>query len=49
LSLVSLIPVHLDLRISPRIFEKIQNDPNVIFNGLAKDDSWKKNLRQKIS
>ncbi len=28
---VSLTPVaHLDLRISPRIFEKIQKDPNVI-------------------
>ena len=28
---VSLIPVvHLGLRISPRIFEKIQNGPNVI-------------------
>ena len=28
---VSLIPVvHLGLRISPRIFEKIQNSPNVI-------------------
>ena len=33
---VSLTPVvHLDLRISPRI----QNDPNVIFRGLGKDDS----------
>jgi hypothetical protein len=31
---VSLIPVvHLDLRISPRIFEKIQNGPNVILWG----------------
>ncbi len=39
----SLIPVvHLDLRISPRIFEKIWNDPNVIFRGLGEDDSWKK-------
>jgi hypothetical protein len=28
--------VHLDLRISPRIFEKIRNDPNVIFRGLGK-------------
>ncbi len=42
---VSLIPVanlHLDLRISPRIFEKIRNDPNVIIRGLGEGDSWKK-------
>jgi hypothetical protein len=39
---VSLTPVvHLDLRISPRIFEKIQNDPNVIIRGLGEGDSWK--------
>jgi hypothetical protein len=32
LPLVSLIPlVHLDLRISPRIFDTIWNDSNVIF------------------
>jgi hypothetical protein len=37
---VSLIPVvHLHLRISPRILEKIRNDPNVIFRGLGEDDS----------
>jgi hypothetical protein len=30
------------LRISPRIFEKIQNDPNVIIRGLGQGDSWKK-------
>ncbi len=37
---VSLIPVvHLDSRISPRIFEKIRNDPNVIFRGLGEGDS----------
>jgi hypothetical protein len=36
--LVSLIPVeHLDLRIS-RIFEKIRNDPNIIFRGFLEDD-----------
>ncbi len=35
--LVSLIPVmHLDLRISPRIFGKIRNDPTVTFRGLGK-------------
>ncbi len=34
--------VHLDLRTSPRIFEKIRNDPNVIFRGLGEGDSWKK-------
>ncbi len=40
---VSTTPVvHLDLRISPRIFEKIRNDPKVIIRGLGKGDSWKK-------
>ncbi len=40
---VSLTPVvHLDLRISPLIFEKIRDDPNVVFRGLWKVDSWKK-------
>jgi hypothetical protein len=35
----SLTPVvHLDLRISPCIFEKIRNDPNVI-RGLGEGDS----------
>jgi hypothetical protein len=29
---------HLDLQ----IFEKIWNDPNVIFRGFGKEDSWKK-------
>jgi hypothetical protein len=45
---VTLIPVanlapvvHFDLRISPWIFEKIWNDPNVIFRGLGEGDSWK--------
>ncbi len=28
--------------------KKIRNDPAVIFRGLGKDDSWKKNLKQKI-
>jgi hypothetical protein len=33
---VSLTPVvNLDLRISPRIFEKIRNDPNVIIRALG--------------
>ncbi len=40
--------VHLDLQISPRIFETIWNDPNVIFRGLGEDDSWKK-LEAKLS
>ena len=31
--------VHLDLRISPRIFKKNRNDPNVIFRGLGEGDS----------
>ncbi len=37
---VSLTPVvHLDLRISPRIFAKFRNDPNVIIRGLGEGDS----------
>ncbi len=37
---VSLIPVvHLGLRISPRIFEKVQNGPNVILRGWGETDS----------
>ncbi len=37
---VSLTPVvHLDLRISPRIFEKIRDDPNVFIRGLGEGDS----------
>ncbi len=37
---VSLIPVvHLELRISPRIFEKNQNGPNGILRGLGETDS----------
>jgi hypothetical protein len=40
---VSLIPVvNLELRISPRIFEKIRNGPNGILRGLGETDSWKK-------
>jgi hypothetical protein len=31
--------LHLDLRISPRILEKIRNDPNVIIRGLGEGDS----------
>ncbi len=39
LSPVSLTPVlHLDLRISPLIFEKIRNDPNVIIRCLGEGD-----------
>ncbi len=38
--LVALTPVvHLDLRISPRIFDKIRNDPKVILRGLGEGDS----------
>ncbi len=37
---VSLIPVvHFDLRISLRIFQKIRNDPEVIFKVLGEGDS----------
>ncbi len=40
---VSLIPVvHLDLRISPRIFENIRNDPIVLFSG-----AWGKVIMKK--
>jgi hypothetical protein len=40
---VSLIPVvHLDLRISPRIFEKIRNGPNGLLWGWGETDSSKK-------
>ncbi len=40
--------VHLELRISPRIFEKIRNDPNGILRGLGETDTWK-NRKSKIS
>jgi hypothetical protein len=33
--------MHLQLRISPRIFEKIHNDPNGILRGFGETDSWK--------
>jgi hypothetical protein len=36
--------VHLDMRISLRIFEKIRNDPTVIFRGSGEGDS-RKNLK----
>jgi hypothetical protein len=37
---VSLIPVvHLDLRISPRLFEKIENGPNLILWGWGETNS----------
>ncbi len=40
---VSLTPVaNLELRISPRIFEKICNNPNGIIRGLGETDSRKK-------
>jgi hypothetical protein len=40
---VSLTPVaNLELRISPRIFAKIRNDPNGIIRGLEETDSRKK-------
>jgi hypothetical protein len=40
---VSLSPVaNLELRISPGIFEKIRNSPNVIIRGLGETDSRKK-------
>ncbi len=40
---VSLIPVvHLDLRLSPRMFEKIRNGPSAILWGWGETDSSKK-------
>ncbi len=43
LPLVSLTQVmHFDLRISPQIFQKIWNDPNVIIRGLGEGDLWRK-------
>jgi hypothetical protein len=40
---VSMTPVaNLELRISPRIFEKIRNGPNGILRGLGETDSRKK-------
>ncbi len=34
--------LHLDLRISSRIFEQNRNDPKVIFKAMGEGDSWKK-------
>ncbi len=34
--------VNLELRISPRIFEKLRNGPNGKLRGLGETDSWKK-------
>ncbi len=31
----------------PGNFQKMQNDPNIIFIDLGEDDLWKKNLKQK--
>ncbi len=46
---VSLTPVvHLEPRISPRIFEKIRNGHNGILRCLGETDSWK-NQKSKIS
>jgi hypothetical protein len=40
LPLVSMTSVvHIELRISPRIFEKIRNGPNGILRGLGETDS----------
>ncbi len=40
--------VHIELRISLQIFEKIWNDPNGILRGLEETDLWK-NQKSKIS
>jgi hypothetical protein len=39
----------LDLQISPQIFEKIWNGPNLILWGWGETDSWKKTEAKKIS
>ncbi len=41
--------VNLELRISPRIFEKIRNGPNRILWGWGETDWWKKPRKWKIS
>ncbi len=40
--------VNLELRISPRIFEKIRNGPNGILRGLGETDSWKKPVAKNL-
>jgi hypothetical protein len=40
--------VHLDLRISPRIFGKIRNGPNGILWGWGETDSLKKPEAKKL-
>ncbi len=48
LSPVSLTPlINIHLRLSPRIFEKIWNDNNVILMGPGDTDLWKKTWCQK--
>ncbi len=48
LPLVSTTPVvNLELRISPRIFEKMRNGPNGILWGWGETDSWKKTRSKK--
>ncbi len=37
----TILVVHVELRISPRIFEKLRNYPNGILKGLGETDSWK--------
>ncbi len=50
LSPVSLTPViNINSQISLRIFKKIQKGSNGILGGLGDTDSWKKNLKSKIS
>jgi hypothetical protein len=45
-----LIPVvHLDLQISPGIFEIIRNDPIILFSGAWGKTIRKKNLKHEIS
>ncbi len=47
---VSTTPVvYLELRISPRIFEKIWDSPNGVLRGLGETNSRKKNQKLKIS
>jgi hypothetical protein len=41
--------VHLELRISPRNFEKIRNGPNGIFRGLGENDSEKPEVENLVA
>jgi hypothetical protein len=41
--------INHNFRISPQIFLNIKNGPHAILRGPGETDSWKKNLKSKIS